>query len=80
MPAFAAGESGVTWPTTGGLLWYAGISAPFINTPAVTTTARMRFISGPMMRIWKRSHLLFDRNSSSRPERGSSGFSPAIFT
>ena len=30
----------------------------------MTTTARMMFITGPMMRIWNRSHFVFDRNSS----------------
>ena len=38
------------------------------------------FIAGPAIRIWKRSHLVLDRNSSAAPLCGSSGFSPAIFT
>ena len=27
------------------------------------------FITGPMIRTWKRSHLVFERNSSDRPVR-----------
>ena len=37
-------------------------------------------MTGPMIKIWNRSHFVRDRNSSGRPERASSGFSPAILT
>ena len=37
-------------------------------------------MTGPMIRIWNRSHFVFDMNSSGAPDRGSSGLSPAIFT
>ena len=46
----------------------------------ITTSARMMFITGPMMRTWKRCHLPFERYSSGAPVRASSGFSPAILT
>ena len=37
-------------------------------------------MTGPAMRIRKRSHFGRVRNSSAAPVCGSSGFSPAIFT
>ncbi len=46
----------------------------------MNTTARRMFITGPMISTWNRCHFVLDRNSSGWPVRGSSGFSPAIFT
>ena len=46
----------------------------------MTSTASTRFIAGPMMSTRKRSHLVFDMNSSGAPLRFSSPCSPAIFT
>jgi hypothetical protein len=58
----------------------AGTWAPCISTIHIRKTASRMFITGPMTRTWNRSHLVFDRNSSGCPVRGSSGDSPAIFT
>jgi hypothetical protein len=80
MPARSAGLPASTAATTAGCARYAGISAPCASTMASTTTASTMFITGPMIRTWNRSHLVFERNSSGAPDRGSSGLSPAIFT
>ena len=42
--------------------------------------ASSRFITGPMISTWNRSHLVFDRNSSGAPVAARLGLSPAIFT
>ena len=80
IPPCAAADPACTTPITAGRLRNASTRSPCDSTTASSSTARIMFIAGPASRIWKRCHLVFDRNSSAAPCGWSSGFSPAIFT
>ena len=80
MPLRSAGDPFSTAPITAARSRNAGTRAPCISTIHISTSASRMFITGPMIRTWNRSHLVFERNSSGWPVRGSSGVSPAIFT
>ena len=69
-----AGEPGTHRADDGRLVEVGGdLARPAPARTPVTTTASTMFITGPMIRIWNRCHLVFDRNSSGWPDRGSSG-------
>ena len=65
MSAFAAADSvGDDADHDRLILVTSTCSTPWYSTTAVRTSASRRFITGPMIRTWNRSHFVFDRNSS----------------
>ena len=55
--AAPAAESACTTPITAGRLRNASTRSPCISTTASSSTARIMFMAGPAIRIWKRCHL-----------------------
>ncbi len=80
IPLCSAGDPLVTTATSTGSLSKIGTWAPWARTTVISTSDRTMFITGPAIRMRKRSHLGRVMNSSAAPVCGSSGFSPAIFT